>query len=281
MKKVIALAIFVGALPFFNCASAHAQETEESKSASLLDDYHQKVGFTYGAQAVVQSTYIWRGLCSGAFNIQPSANVGYGGLFVEWWWNIGVEEWTFRTFQPEMDITVGFARWGLNVSMLYVHNFNCGLFDGNNYAGRGNRLQLTGSYTISSKLPLRFLWSTRVAASDGYINKNGETAFAWSSYAEISYTQKLPYDMKLYSAVGISPWRSCYTGYRDGWGVTNIDLRLQKDWSLSEHCGLKLMGQVTINPFLIAADRSSVVWHPDYTDNQSINANIGLGVYLK
>lgn len=277
-KRVIALALFAGALPFLYCAGAYAGEKETNQ---WLDDYSKPVGLTYNAQAKVQAAYLWRALYSGAMNMQASANVGYGGLYLDMWWNIGTKDWSFKTFQPEVDFSLGFARWGLNVYLLYVYNFNTGFFDFHNYAGKGNRLELNARYTVSSKIPLTIVWATRVAASDGYINAAGETAFAYSSYAEINYTQALPYDLSLYGAVGITPWRSVYTHYEAGWGVVNVELRLRKDWSLSKHCGMMLQGQLTISPYALAADKSSAEWHPKNPGNQAINANLGIGVYLK
>ena len=259
------------------CASAHAQEEARSK---WLDDYKAPVGFTYNAQARIQPTYIWRALYAGGANIQASANVGYGGLYLDMWWNIGVTDWTFKTFQPEVDFSLGFARWGLDIYLLYIHNFNTGFFDFHNYPGKGNRLELNVCYTVSSKLPLGIRWATRVAASDGYLNAAGDTVMAYSSYAEINYTQRFPYGLSLYGAVGLTPWRSVYTLYRYDFGVTNIDLRLRKDWTVAEHCGLMLQGQLCINPTLLAADKSTAEWHPYNPGNQAINANITFGIYL-
>ena len=95
----MALTFFVGVLPFFFSAGARAQE---KNAAYYFDEYKQPVGFTYGAKAVVNASYLWRGLYCGAFNIQPSANVGYGGLYLDMWWNIGTLDWSFRTFEPQM-----------------------------------------------------------------------------------------------------------------------------------------------------------------------------------
>ena len=73
---------------------------------------------------------------------------------------------------------------------------------------------------------------------------------AYSSYMELSYKQVLPYDLSLYGAVGMTPWKSGYTGYQGSFAVVNIDIRLRKDWSVSERCGMMLMGQlmITENP---------------------------------
>lgn len=294
-KRVIALAIFVGALPFVFNASAREEdkgdklqltgdelEVEQKKESKWLDDYHKKVGFTYGAKATIQTTYIWRGLYSGGANIQASANVGYGGLYLDMWWNIGVTDWSFKQFQPEVDLSLGFARWGLNVYLLYIHNFNKFFFDFNNYAGKGNRLELNVRYTVSSKLPLSFIWGTRLSAADGYIDEEtGKLVRAYSSYAEISYTHRFPYDISLYGALGITPWRSVYTHYQRGFAFQNIDIRLMKEWEISTHCGLRLMGQLTINPSGLAADKSTAQWKPLDPGWQSINGNLACCVYLK
>jgi hypothetical protein len=285
IKKVVALALFVGALPFIFYASAYAKDTGEGQTAKVenkwLDDYSKPVGLTYGAQAVIQPTYMWRGIYSGAANIQASANVGYGGLYADMWWNIGVTDWSFQYFQPEVDITIGFNRWGLNVYLLYIHNFNCGFFDFNNYIGIGNRLEVNAKYTVSSKIPLTIHWGTRVSASDGYRNEAGEVVRAWSSYLELSYIQYLPYGLSLRGALGITPWRSVYTHYSHEFAVQNVSVYLRKDWSVSEHCGLMLKGELAICPWLLAEDNSSAAWRPLSPRSQSVNANLAFGVYLK
>ena len=283
LKRVIALAFFVGALPFLNFAQASAStDTCASTGASRwLDDYKKPVGFTYGASVNIQANYLWRGLYAGGLSFQPDLNVGYGGLYFDMWWNIGATDWAFSHFLPESDFSLGFNRWGLNVFVLYIHNFDCGFFDFGNYVGRGNRLEIDAKYTVSSKLPLSILWATRVSAGDGYWNENGEIVRAWSSYLELSYTHHFPYDISLYGAVGLTPWKSCYTGYQLDWGFSNVEVRLRKDWSLSELFGMMIQGQLTINPVRLAADKSTAQWHPANPGGQSINANITLGVYLK
>lgn len=278
LLRGLALTFIVGALPFTNYAPAYAQESERSR---YLDDYRQQVGLTYGASATIQTTYIWRGLYAGGANIQLDANVGYGGLYADLWWNIGTTDWAFSKFLPEVDISLGFKRWGLNVYLLYIHNFDCGFFDFANYAGRGNRLEVNARYTVSSKIPLTISWGTRISAADGYINDRGELKFAYSSYAEIAYTQALPYDLSLSGAIGFSPWKSVYSFYEGDFVVNNIALSLRKDWSVSEHCGLMLSGHLVLNPSSIAADKHRAEWHPKSPGLQAVNANIALGVYLK
>ncbi len=286
----------IGALPFINNAGAYAREEAEEKVAiqdssnvtvtekkqsKWLDDYSQPVGLTYGVKANVNAAYLWRGLYAGGPNIQASANIGYGGAYLDVWCNLGAEGWIFKVFQPEVDITLGFKRWGLNAYILFIHNFNSGFFDFNNYHDHGNRLELDVRYTVSSKIPLSFLWATRLSAADGYLNEAGELVRAWSTYAELSYTQKLPHGLSLYGAIGISPWRSVYSNYEQRFSVANVDIQLRKDWDISTHCGMMLKSQISINPSAIAADRTSAFWHPGSPERQSVNLNVSYGIYLK
>ena len=247
----------------------------------LWDDYKKPVALTYGAQAKIQAAYLWRGIYAGGANIQGDASVGYGGLYADMWWNIGVTDWRFKTFQPELDLTIGFDRWGVNVFLLYIHNFDCGFFDFTNYPDKGNRVEINVRYTLSPKLPISILWASRIAGADSYRNAAGDTIRAFSSYAEISYTHAFPMGFSLYGAFGITPWRSCYTFYERNFAVQNIELRLRKDWSMSELCGMMVQGQLSINPSAIAADKTTAEWHPNYPWEQAINANITFGVYLK
>ena len=256
----IARALCAWALLFVFSAGVRAQESR------LLDDYHQHVGLTYNAQAKVQAAYVWRGLYCGAMNVQGSANVGYGGLYVDMWWNIGTEDWTFKTFQPEVDLTLGFSRWGVDIYALYIHNFKHGFFDMAYYDSGRNALEVGARYTVSSKLPLSILWATRFTDADSYINAAGDTIHAYSSYAEISYTWHLPSGFSLYGAIGMTPWKSLYTGYQGGAALQNIEVRLRKDWDVSTRCGMMVQGQIAVNP-------SAAV--------NVINLNATFGVYLK
>ncbi len=276
----------IGALPFVFNAGAYGREeakgeTKQSTAEWLWEDYKKPVGLTYNAQARVQAAYLWRGLYTGAANIQASANVGYGGLYVDMWWNIGVTDWTFRTFQPEVDLSLGFRRWGLDIFALYVYNFNTGFFDFGNYPDKGNRLEIDAAYTLSEKVPLKFLWSSRVAASDCYVNAAGDTVRAFSSYFELSYTHRFPLGFSLYGAVGMTPWKSIYSDFDKDFAVVNVELRARKDWSVSTRCGMMLQVQLTVNPNALASNRATARWHPYAPEGQSINANITYGVYLK
>lgn len=246
--------VCIGALPFLS--DARASE------------------LTYGAQARVQSSYLWRGLYAGGPNIQASANVGYYGVYADVWWNIGATDIRFSTFEPEVDLTVGFSRWGLNIYALYIHNFKRGFFDLGYYETGRNALELGVRYTVSSKLPLSFLWATRFTNADAYVRDRvtddglqvTDTVHAYSSYLEISYNQPLRNGFSLYGAIGMTPWRSCYTGYQRGAALQNIEVRVRKDWQVGKRTGLMLQGQIAVCP------SASI---------NVINTNLAFGVYLR
>lgn len=251
--------MIVGALPFVFSASAYAGE-----KIDLWEDYRKPVKFTYSAQARIQTSYLWRGLYCGGPNVQASANVGYGGLYFNMWWNIGASDMHFRQFQPEVDLSLGFERWGLNIYALFIHNFNTGFFDFNNYYDKGNRLELNVMYTLSTKVPLTIRWGTRVAAADSYLDDAGNIVRAYSSYAEISYTHNMRDGWSIFGAIGMTPWKGTYNPR--GAALQNIELRLRKDWSVSKYCGVMLQGQMAVSPM---------------QEINVINLNIACGVYLK
>ena len=295
-KKVIALVLCIGALPILFPASARGLAVTEKPHPTspqgrrigdglrvtgdgLWDDYKKPVGLTYSAQVTVNTTYNWRGIYSGGWNIQPVASVGYGGAYIGTWWNIGATDYAFSGFLPEMDWKIGFNRWGIDLSLLYVHfldrtNLDLGLFS-------SNSMEVALRYTLSPKLPLSILWATRVAGGDGYINAHGDAVRAYSTYIEISYTHSFRYGLSLYGAFGISPWRSIYSAYKRDFTAHNIDIRLTKNWDVSTHCGLMLQGQVTINPSELAANPQSAQWKWKDPFGQAINANLAFGVFLK
>ena len=316
--KIIALVLCIGALPFVNNARAYAQEVTnervneltnegvsgdtavavaeipedaapqdtttavtETKQSKWLDDYKKPVRFTYGLDVRLNAAYLWRGKYAGGPNIQASANVGYAGVYAGVWCNVGGDGWYFHQFVPELDLMVGFNRWGFQAYLLYVHTFHRGFFDLRNYEGKGNSLEVDIRYTLSSKLPISFLWATRISGADCFLNDLGLPIRAFSSYAELSYTQHFPMGFSLYGAVGITPWRSAYTAFRQGFGVTNVELQLRKDWEVHPLIGVMLMGQVTVDPSSIASDKNTIYWHPANPAKQSINVNIACGVYLR
>lgn len=307
MKKTVLL-LFVVLTSGLLCAS------ENNGKKSLLPDYSQPVGFTYGVGADIVSNYIWRGLYVGGLGVQLDANVGYGGAFIDMWWNLGACDWTFQGtkkgigyntpararvdgFNPEVDMTIGFSRWGLTVMfmhMYYFDNYMTGkhagepsrYFDFDNQApGDGGITQeWRVKYRVSDALPVSILWCTRTWGRDGYMETEynklgipvGQTLKrAYSSYLELGYDIYMPHSLCLEARVGMTPWKSMYTGFHGDFAFCNVSAKLNWHTDLSERCMMTAFANLMINPYDMATN---------YSINGSRNPflwNIGCGFYLK
>ena len=298
--KIYASLLALGLIAMGMTATA-AELNNATEKKSLLPDYSAKVGFTYGVGADLVSNYIWRGLYVGGMSIQADANVGYGGLFLDMWWNIGACDWTFKGngyntpararvkgFNPEVDMTLGFSRWGLTVMfmhMYYFDNYMTGSHAGepsdyfdfaNQCPGDGGSTQeWRVKYRVSDALPLSVLWCTRTWGRDGFINDNGDLQRAYSSYLELGYDINLPKSLCLEARVGMTPWKSMYTGFQGDFAVCNVSAKLNWHKDIAEHCMMTAFANLMLNPydmatgFSVNTPRNPFLW------------NIGCGFYLK
>jgi len=250
-----------------------------------LDDYHQKVGFTWDASAIVNTNYIWRGLYVGGLNLQADASVGYGGAFFNMWWNVGAATWKFRELLPELDLSIGFSRWGLTLMFIHMYNFDTysdgtpsryfDFSDPEDGVG-GVNTEFRVKYKVSSKLPLSILWCTRVWGRDGYNDATGKRHRTYSTYIELGYDFSLPWELTLQARLGMTPWKSLYTHFEGDFAVVNIQVGLQRDWELTDYCRLRVSGQLMLNPYGI--NKKNVQWNVGEPGRQKLNANLGVGI---
>ena len=100
---------------------------EELDSLKVLDKNpleQNGSAFSWSANALIASNYIWRGLYVGGPSIQLDATVSYAGVFANVWWNVGTTDWTFTGLNPEVNVAIGFSRWGLSVYYLHCFYFD-------------------------------------------------------------------------------------------------------------------------------------------------------------
>ena len=310
----------------FMCVSAYAQESDPNMvtpKSKWLDPYPKRMGLMWNVGVDINTNYIWRGLYVGGLGIQPDFMVGYEGLFIDMWWNLSSTDWTFKSpvkpesnirvsgLNPEVDMTLGFSRWGLTIMFMHMYyfdyykNFDGSIGDASKYFNFGNTAPGGGitqewriKYKVSSKLPLTIMWCTRTWGRDGYMidgdgNKidpslyNGLTPDqqelcsvkrAYSSYFEVSYDFHLPYDVTLTTSLGFTPWKSMYTGFQGDFAVNNLSLKAVKSWDLGEHVYMNAFANLMLNPY----DMSNMA-----NGGGAINGgrqflwNLGCGFYLK
>lgn len=245
----------------------------------------------WSISASMTSNYIWRGLNCGGLSLQADAQVSYYGVFANMWWNIGASDWTFTGFNPEVDITIGFSRWGLSVYYIHMYYFDCytdgshsKFFDMKNYApgGGGTTGEWRISYRISDQIPLRILLACRTFGRDGYYTQAGELKRAYSSYIELGYDVQLKEDWLLNLQVGMTPAKSLYTNYQGNFAICHIGAKLNKTWRLPTEIKkspyITAFAHVMLNPWQVNKD--NIILPISKASHQKLNLAIGCNVSL-
>lgn len=233
---------------------------------SLFSLHSQAQDFNWYARAEIDANYVWRGLYNGGLSLVAEAEVSYYGFFASTWWNVGATDWKWGKkdasgkavtgLNPEVDTSLGYRWRGLSVLFMHMYYFDhyadgrmSRYFDWNNYApgGGGVTTEWRISYRISDKVPLRLMWCTRTFGRDGYM-QNGELKRAYSTYIEARYDQPLPYDITLSGVIGLTPWRSMYTGFEKEFAVVNLSVGLSKSWQIAKGYSVDIGGVLMFNP---------------------------------
>ena len=92
---------------------------------SFAEDTNQPkdIGLSIEVGADVVSSYLWRGQNVGGISIQPSVTLDWKGLYVSGWGNIGADNWTFENLNPELDVTIGYDNYGVQVDLTHLYYF--------------------------------------------------------------------------------------------------------------------------------------------------------------
>ena len=246
-KKVICIIVLLVSM----LLPLGAQVVESTNEMEVIPSKKKESLFSWSASALVTSNYIWRGLYVGGPSVQLDATVGYAGFFANVWWNVGASDWTFSALNPEVDVAIGFSRWGLSVYYLHCFYFDryadggmSRFFDFRNNTQGGT----TGEWRVIYNRPVytnKRGWTTsvnglcavRTFSRDGYYAEvNGEEVWkrAYSTYIEVGVDQTFDHNWSLVARLGITPAKSMYTGYQGDFAVTLVGLKLNKGWVLGE-----------------------------------------------
>ena len=284
MKRIIiilALALIgVSAFSF----KAAAQEKQESS-------------FFYEVGADLVTSYLWRGQNVGGLSIQPSVTLGWKGLYLCTWANIGAYNWKFQNLNPELDVTIGYDNYGVQLDLTHLYYFYGdkyfkGLTDANNESN--TTMELHAGINIgewAEKVPLSIDWYTTVLGYDPILdadenpvlNENGNAKRAWSTYIQVGYDFYLPLDIVLGLKVGFTPWQGMYSDYADVWtngstiGINNIQLRAEREFELGG-IYLNVWGEAMFNCY--GVNKDNIIKTFGEASEQKLNACIGVGVYF-
>ncbi len=281
-KKYITLALAL------LCAGAFTSNTYAKTSNET-----ERLGFTFEVGADVVSSYIWRGYNLGGLSIQPSVSLGWGGLYLSGWANIGADNWKFQELAPELDITIGYDNYGLKADLTHLY-----YFEGEDYFPKGGFKPNCDPDSVSSSIeahigfhlgdliesvPLCIDWYTIVYGGDCYINELGNWQRAWSTYIELGYTFELPLDIMLNTTIGVTPWKGYYSNYEEVWtnaktvAINNINLKLERYFDLRS-IELGVWAQCMLNCYGI--DKTNVIKKIGDNSDQRFNWNIGASLYI-
>lgn len=259
-QRGLALSVWVGVMLSLFVTPVAAQT--DSLTAISVPESH----FAWYAHAELDANYIWRGLYCGGLSLQAEAEVSYFGFYANMWWNVGTTNWkwgrkdplghSLTGINPEVDVSLGYRYKGFKVLFMQMYYFDryadgkmSRFFDYRNFAsgGGGVTTEWRIGYRISDRVPLSLLWCTRTFGRDGYL-VGGELKRAYSTYIEARYDQPLPLDMTLTALIGVTPWRSLYTGFQKQFAVVNLLVGLNKSWQIDQHCSMNLGGIIVLNP---------------------------------
>lgn len=292
MRRIIILALMLISISAFSFKS-YAEEKESN--------------FTYEVGADVVSSYLWRGQNLGGLSIQPSVTLGWRGLYLGTWANIGADNWKFGNLQPELDIIIGYDNYGVQLDLTHLYyfggdNYFNGLGDANNSYkdGEGNltesatTMELHAGINVGEwvkKVPLTIDWYTTVLGYDPVFdeqgkmefNENGNAKRAYSTYIQVGYDIHLPLDIILGVKVGFTPWKGMYSDYEAVWtsgqtvGINNLQLRAEREFELKGIC-LNVWGEAMFNCY--GVNKDNIIKTFGEASSQKLNACLGVGIYF-
>ena len=189
----------------------------------------------------VVSSYIWRGQDLGSAAIQPTLGIGYKGLSLTAWGSYGL---TDPADTKEFDLTVGYTIGGLNIGIT-DYWFNAGLDPENRYFkydahGTNHVFEANIGYDFGVA---SLQWYTNFSGNDG-VNKDGDRAY--SSYVEATVPFRLA-TVDWTATAGAVPFATDFYG-TNGFAVTNLSLRADKEIKVTDTFSIPIFGQVTANP---------------------------------
>jgi len=265
------------------CVSACSLEAYANNDSSRSIDLSVEVG------ADVVSSYLWRGQNIGGLSIQPSVTIGWKGLYICGWANIGADGWAFDELNPELDITIGYDDYGFQIDLTHLYYFN-----NEPYFPKGGFKPLPDQESSSTmeahigfhlgdlveNAPLHIDWYTTIY---GYDYDPITQKRAWSSYIEVGYDFNLPLGLVLGANIGIVPWRSSYTNYEEVWinaktvAFNNVNLRLEREFDLKSIC-FGVWGECMLNCY--GLDKTNLTTTLKNKEDQRLNWRIGGSIYF-
>ena len=208
---------------FLCLASPQAMRAQDSLSVEL--------------QADVVSQYIWRGLNLGHISVQPEMALGWKGLRLSAWGNVGLDSKDTR----EVDLTLSYETGGLSLGVIdYWSDNNDSRYFYYKTPETGHAFEAFVGYDFGC---FGVSWQTVFAGND-FSEDDGKRTY--SSYLELTAPFTLA-TCEWEASVGIVPWKAAYYE-ASGFAVTNISLGVTKDIRITDSFSLPIFGRLIANP---------------------------------
>ncbi len=196
-----------------------------------------KVETTISADVVNQ--YYWRGQDLGSVSLQPTLGIGYKGLSLSAWGNVGLSE---SSDTKEFDLTAAYTIGGFHVGITdyWFNKPNERYFDYKSHE-TSHVFEANIGYDFG---PVALQWFTNFAGNDG-LNKDGNRAY--SSYVEASAPFKLG-GCDWTAAIGAVPYATSFYSDATGFAVTNVSVKATKEINITDTFSVPIFGLIACNP---------------------------------
>ena len=189
----------------------------------------------------IVSNYIWRGQDLGSVSLQPTLGIGYKGLSLSAWSNVGLSN---PADGKELDLTLAYSIGGLNIGVTDYWTEAGGDPQGRYFKYDAHGTNHVFEANIGYDFGIASLqWYTNYAGNDG-VNKDGDRAY--SSYVEANVPFKLA-SVDWTATAGAVPFATDFYG-TTGFAVTNLSLRADKEIKVTDSFSIPIFGQVIANP---------------------------------
>ena len=189
----------------------------------------------------VVSSYIWRGQDLGDVSLQPTLGIGYQGLSLTAWGNVGLSN---AADTKELDLTLSYTMGGFNIGVTDYWTNAGGDPQARYFKYNAHATNHVFEANIGYDFGFASLqWYSNFAGNDG-MNNDGDRAY--SSYFEVNAPFKLA-TVDWTATAGAVPFATDYYGTM-GFAVTNLALKATKEIKITDTFSVPVYGQVVANP---------------------------------
>ncbi len=189
----------------------------------------------------IVSSYIWRGQDLGDVSLQPTLGIGYQGLSLTAWGNVGLSN---AADTKELDLTLSYTIGGFNIGVTDYWTNAGGDPQARYFKYNAHATNHVFEANIGYDFGFASLqWYSNFAGNDG-MNNDGDRAY--SSYFEVNAPFKLA-TVDWTATAGAVPFATDYYG-TTGFAVTNLALKATKEIKITDTFSVPVFGQVVANP---------------------------------